>query len=235
MLFPFQLCQDAVGLLLVGKLHLALGGAVELGGKGTAAARGQQLGIDGPVLLRNELADLLFPVADQADSHRLHPSGRETPAHLFPQERGQLIAHDPVKDTTGLLGVHQVNVDGAGVFHTIFHTALGDLIEGHTVLIVEIQPQDIGQMPGDGLAFPVRVGCQIDLVALFRLLLQRRDKLLLVLHFNVVRFEAVFDVHADLALGQVADVSHGRHHFIAGTEIFLDRFGLCGALHNHQI
>lgn len=59
--FPFQLCQDAVSLLLVGKLHLALGGAVELGGKGTAAARSQQLGVDGPVLLRNELADLLFP------------------------------------------------------------------------------------------------------------------------------------------------------------------------------
>ena len=80
-------------------------------------------------------------------------------------------------------------------------------------------------MPGDGFAFPVRVGCQIDLVALLRLLLQRRDKLLLVLHFNVVRFEAVFDVHADLALGQVTDVSHGGLDGVAIAQVASD--GLC--------
>ena len=90
-------------------------------------------------------------------------------------------------------------------------------------------------MPGDGLSFPVGVGGQIDFVALLGLLLQRGDELLLVLHFNIVRFEAVLDVHTDLALGQIPDVSHGRHHFIAGTEIFLDRFGLGRALHNHQV
>ena len=121
------------------------------------------------------------------------------------------------------------------MFHTVLDTALGDLIEGHTVLVLEIQPQDIGQMPGDRLPLPVRVGGKVDLFALLGLLFQRGDELLLILHFNVVRFEAVLDVHTDLALGQIPDVSHGCHYFIAGTEIFLDRFGLGRALHNHQI
>ena len=39
----------------------------------------------------------------------------ERPRRIFlPQEGAELIAHDPVQDTAGLLGVHQIQVNASG-------------------------------------------------------------------------------------------------------------------------
>ena len=54
-------------------------------------------------------------------------------AGLPPQEGAQLIAHQTVQHTAGLLGVEEIFVDGAGVGHALLHALLGDLIEGHAV------------------------------------------------------------------------------------------------------
>src|SRR3989449_11100671 len=55
-----------------------------------------EVGLDGPVLLRHELADLLLALADQAQRHRLDPSRGQAGLDALPQERRRLVPHQPV-------------------------------------------------------------------------------------------------------------------------------------------
>ena len=194
-----------------------------------------QLHIQRPVFLGHKGTDLLFPLGHQTGGHRLYPSGGESPADLLPQQRRELIAHDTVQNAPGLLGVHQILVDGPGGGNGLVDHLLGDLIKGHPVGLVVRNAQQFFQMPGNGLSFPVRVGGQIDPLALSRRLLEVLDDLLLALDGLIVRLEAVLHIHAQLALGQIADVAHGRLDFIARTQIFADGLGLGRRLHDHKI
>jgi hypothetical protein len=105
---------------------------------------------------------------------------------------------------------------------------------------VEYKPHDgdvglehLNQVPGDGLALAIFVGCEVELRRLLELLLESRDLLLLVRRNDVERLEVVVDVDAEprpfLALvllgnlcrgrGQVADVADRRlHHPVRSQE-----------------
>ena len=112
---------------------------------------------------------------------------------------------------------------------------LGDLVKGDPVGLVIGDPQQLLEMPGDSLALPVRVGGQKDFSALLGRLLQVVDDLFLALDRLIIQREAVSHVHAQLALGKIAHMSHGRLHLIAGTQVFSDGLGLGGGLHDHKI
>jgi len=43
-----------------------------------------EVGVQGPVFLRSEGADFLFPLDDQLHGHRLHPARGQAPGDLFP-------------------------------------------------------------------------------------------------------------------------------------------------------
>ena len=191
--------------------------------------------LDGPVLLGLEGPNLLLPLHHQAGGHRLHPAGGQAPADLLPQQGGELIAHDPVQNAPGLLGVHQILVDGPGLGDGLVDHLLGDLVKGHPVGLVVGDVQQLLQMPGDGLPLPVRVGGQIDFAALLGRLLQVADGVLLALDGLVVGLKAVFHVHAQLALGQVPDMAHGRLHLIPRSKVFPDGLGLGRGLYDHKI
>ena len=55
--------------------------------------------------------DLAFAVDDQLDRDRLHAPGREAAADFGPEQRRDLVAHQPVEDAARLLRVHAVHVD----------------------------------------------------------------------------------------------------------------------------
>src|SRR5579862_416621 len=74
-----------------------------------------QHGVDGPILLRDEGANLLFAFDDQAQGDGLHAAGGEAAAYFVPEQRGNLIADDTIEDAASLLGVHQVGVHLAGM------------------------------------------------------------------------------------------------------------------------
>jgi hypothetical protein len=93
----------------------------------------------------------------------------------------ELIAHQTVQHAARLLGVEQILINGAGMGHALLHALFGDLVKGHTVRLVGVQPQNVGQMPADGFAFTVRVGCQQHAVCVFGLALQFLDELFLAL------------------------------------------------------
>ena len=82
-----------------------------------------------PVLLGHEGGDLLLPPADHLDRHRLHPSRRQTPTDLRPQERGEGVPDDPVEDAARLLRVELVPVEGAGMRHPVGDPLFRDLVE----------------------------------------------------------------------------------------------------------
>ena len=227
--------QHGVGLGLAVQVQLLLP-AVELGSEAPlVGGDAGQVGLDGPVLLGDEGADLVLPLAHQPGGHRLHPSGGQPPADLLPQQGGDLIAHDPVQHPARLLGVHQVLIDGPGVGDGVVDHLAGDLVEGHPAGLVVGQVQQLLQVPGDGLPLPVRVGGQEDPAALLGGLLQVVDDILLALDGLVVQGEAVLHVHPQLALGQVPDVAHGRLHLIARAQVFPDGLGLGRGFYDHQI
>src|SRR5213078_4978616 len=64
-----------------------------------------EVGLDGPVLLGNELADLLLALADQPQRYGLHPTRRQAGLDALPEERGRLVADQAVEHAARLLGV----------------------------------------------------------------------------------------------------------------------------------
>ena len=128
-----------------------------------------------------------------------------------------------------------VLVNGPGCSNGLVDHLFGDLVEGDPVGLFIGNVQQFLQVPGDGLALTVRVGGQIHLSALLGCLFQGGDGLLLSLDGLVVGLESVFHVHAQLALGQVPDVTHGRHHLITRSKVLADGLGLGRGLYNDQI
>ena len=120
---------------------------------------------------------------------------------------------------------------GDGVPHHLF----GDLIEGHPVGLLIAQSQHLLKMPGNGLAFPVRVGGQKDFFTFLGALFQVVDDLFLALDGLVIQREAALHIHADLAFRQIPHMAHGGLDLIPGAQIFTDGLGLCRRLHDDEV
>ena len=99
--------------------------------------------VQGPVFLRNELLDLLFPLGNQTHGHRLHAARGQAPADLLPQQGRQAVSHDAIQHTPGLLSIHQILVNAPGSGNTLLHHLLGDLIEGDSPGLGVLQIQQI--------------------------------------------------------------------------------------------
>ena len=76
---------------------------------------------------------------------------------FFHSKGGELITHDAVQDAPGLLGVHQILVDGPGGGDGLFTTGLGDLVKGDPVGLVVGNAQQLLQVPRE-MASPSRSG-----------------------------------------------------------------------------
>ena len=206
----------------------------EARGEFFCGGRGAEQRVDVPVFLGLERLDLLFPVHDQAHGHALHTPRGKPPAHLFPQKGRELVAHQAVQHTAGLLGVEQVHINGARRGHALRHALFGDLAEGDAVFRRSVQAQQIGQMPADGLALTVRVGGEEHFVALLGQALKLLDDFFLALDVDILGSVAVLDVNAKLALGQVADVAHGGRHLISAAQVLADGLGFRRGFYDHE-
>ena len=225
-----------------GDLGAVDGGEFGFEGAGTGAELAGEVPVGGGL----EGHPLAFAVHHHAGDDGLHAAGGEAAGHLAPQHRGDLIAVEPVQDAPGLLGVHQVLVDIAQVVHGAVDGFLGDFTEGHPV-DGNLGLEHFQQVPRDGLALAVPIGCEIESVGVFELGLELGDLLLLVRGHHVVRLEVVVDVDGELAqrgllqfrgelrgLREVADVTNGGLHYEAFAEVLGDGLALGGRLHNHE-
>ncbi|OQA39995.1 MAG: hypothetical protein BWY49_01200 [Candidatus Omnitrophica bacterium ADurb.Bin314] len=193
--------------------------------------------VERPVFLRNELPDLAFAVHNKTERHGLHPSRTEPLANLLPEKRTKLIADNPVQDASGLLRVHEVDVDITGMFERAQYGLLRDLME-FDALYPEVLvrfAENIRQMPADGLPLPVRVGRKIHgdfargggLEVFGRLDILRRN--------DVLGREIVREVHTHPALGKVPDVAHGGFNLVILAEEFIDGPGFGGRFDDDEM
>ena len=229
---PLEVGDDAARLLAIVYLGLL---AVDLGQPGVERRRlaGREVGADQPVLLGLEGVDLGLPVADHLQRHRLHAAGGEALLDLLPQQRRQLEAHQPVEDPPRLLGVDLLVIDGARLGQGRQHRPLGDLVEGDPPHRLGVASEQLGDVPGDGLALAIRVGGEVDEGGALGRFLQLGDDLALLLEHLVAGLEARAD--AQVFLHQVADVAHRRLDGIAAAEELLERPGLGGTLDDDQV
>ncbi len=109
------------------------------------------------------------------------------------------------------------------------HPFLRDLVEHQAADLLPVARAKLfGQVPANRLAFAVRVGRDEDFVGFLRGILQFLQDFLPARDHFVGRLEILLDVHAQLALGQITDVTHRRHHLVIAPEIFVDGLRLCG-------
>ena len=190
----------------------------------------RQRGHQRPVFARDELLDLEFPVTNKPQRHRLHPTGGTCAGELSPQHRREREADKVVECPAGEVGVDQCAIDRTRVFHGVQHRLLGDGVEHHPLdgLLLKclFLLEHLQHVPGDGLALPVRVGRQDQLVGAF----DRPGDVVEPLLGLVIDLPD----HAEIGLGvdravlgrQVPDVAERSQHLVPRAEILVDGLGL---------
>jgi len=232
---PLQFLHHRAGGGFVLQVHLFPADAVEFRQEGTATGFPfGQFGLDGPVLFGDEVLDFPLPFHDHADGDGLDPSGAEAAADFAPEERAQAVADQSVQDTARLLGVDQVHINPARVGERLLYGRLGDFVEDDPAQLGRADAGDLGQMPGNGLPLPVRVGGQIDLGGLLDLLRQFLHHLLFLFGYPVGGLEVVLHVYGHRGAEQVPDVAHRGADGVALAQESADGAGLGGGLHDDQ-
>ena len=189
-----------MGLVMV--LHVL----VELGGEFCALSVSKLSG-NAVVGLALESLDFLLALGYQTHGYALHATCRESRLDLAPQHRRQLKSHNTVEDTTCLLGIHQVQVDFAGMLNSFQNSGLGNLVENDATRILIRQTKHLKQMPCNSLSLAVFITCEPHEIGLSGLVFQFLDLFFLVLRYLIYGFESVLHINAEVLLVQVADVA----------------------------
>jgi hypothetical protein len=153
---------------------------------------------DGPVLLRGEGADVALPLDDEPERHGLYPACRQTGLDGVPENGAGLVAHQPIENSTGLLGIDLSIVDLARLAQRRLDGVPGYLVEQNAVggcRRVELT----GDMPGYRFAFAVRVGGQVDGGCALGGLLQLGQGLRFAFDRHVLGLKPAVHVHPQLA------------------------------------
>ena len=173
---------------------------VESGGEGS--------GIEGrcqvPVRRGDEGNALTLAVHDKSNRDRLHPACRASVAtDLLPEHLGDGVAVEPIDDATRLLRIDELHVEFARLLEGIGDGVLGDLVEDHAAH-GDLRLEHLEQVPGDGLALAVLVRGEEQLGSVLELLLQLRNRRLLIGMHDVEGGEAVVGVDGVLRPGLLA-------------------------------
>ncbi len=199
----------------------------------------QRLAFQCPVFPRNERFDLRLSLADHAQRGALYASRGEAAANLLPQQGREVEADQVIERAARLLRVHQIERQLARVLDRLANRIARDLVERHPVhsLAVELaaRPQDLLQVPGDGLAFPVRVGRQIEG---FRFLQAADDAfhMTLVLRQHLVAHRvAVLRIDRAFLGHQVTHVPVRGQDLKVLAQVLLDGFRFRGRFDDDQI
>ncbi len=187
-----------------------------------------QAGVQGPVLIGHEGLDGPLPVAHQAQGYGLHPAGAEPRLDFLPEQGADLIAHQPVQDAARLLGLEAGPIQRHRVGQGFPDGLLGQLQEQDPVKLMVLLPQGLGDVPGDGLPFPVRVGGQVDLGDARRHFLQLLDDLGLTQDGDVFGLKVVLQVDPELMGRQVPDMAFAGEDHKLVPQVFLQGLGLGG-------
>ena len=138
--------DDLIDFFTAVQLLLFVANAVEARTEGPALGA-LELGVEQPVFFFYKIVYFLFAVDHHSGGDGLNASGGKAALYLLPEQRGELIAHDTVKDTPCLLCVHKVLIYGTWGFYALGDDALRDLVEGHALRLFVRQLKKLLEVP----------------------------------------------------------------------------------------
>ncbi|CJG27212.1 Uncharacterised protein [Streptococcus pneumoniae] len=104
------------------------------------------------------------------------------------------------------MGIDQVHIDLTRFFKSIFDCILGDFIEDHTVGIIFIQVENMGQMPRNRFSFTVRVTREKNFISFFSFFFQVIDKRAFSSDIDILRFIIIFNIDGHTGFLQITDM-----------------------------
>ena len=122
------------------------------------------------------------------------------------------------------MGVHKVLVDGARILDGVLDRPARDFIEGRPAALLPRSNQ-LGDVPGNGLAFAVGVGRQEYPLGLFGGLAELLDNFLAPGENLVFGQKSTFDFDAQALFREVANMAFARFDLKIFPEILLNGFG----------
>ena len=99
---------------------------------------------------------------------------------------------------------------------------------------IHVHIQGLGQMPGDGFPFTVRVGCQINFGSVFGFLADLGQDLAPAVDGDVFDSKIVVHIHAQLRFGHIPHMALRGLHLVTPSQEFGDGAGLGGRFHDNQ-
>ena len=182
-----------------------------------------------PIFLRFKGADFVFAFANQTQGGTLHTARAQTAADLFPQQWREVETDQIVQRTAGLLCINQIHFDFARVGDGVEHGVFGDFVEHDTLRFDVFQAafgfEDFKKMPGNRFAFPIRVGCEVDVFGFFGSGDNRIDVFGVAFDQLVFHGEVVFGIDGTVFGDEVADVAVGGQNFEIAAKVFFQGFG----------
>ena len=157
--------NDLVNFLAAGKLNFLRFRAVETGDNAARFFGSPERDVKVPVFLGCKVAYLNFTLDNHSRCNGLNASGGKPSAHLAPEQRTELIAHDAVKDAAGLLGIDQINVDIARGSDALRDDFFSNFVKGDASGLFVRQAEKLLEMPRNSLPLAVGVGCKINNVS----------------------------------------------------------------------
>ena len=152
-----------------------------------------ELGFEIPVLAGHERPALAFPQHQKAHSDALDAARRKFGGNFAPEQRRDGVPDQPIQDSPGLLGVHQVQVDGARLAQRLFDRLACDFMKNHATNRL-FRIQHLAQMPADALPLPIFVGGQNQLVGIFERTFELGDQLAFFVRNHIEGGEVVLDI-----------------------------------------
>jgi hypothetical protein len=153
--------------------------------------------------------------------------------------RREIETDQVVEGAARLLGVHQIEGEFARVLHRLLDGALGDLVEHDAADLLAVEQllslEDLVQVPGNGLAFAIRVSRQEQAIRLLERLGDGVNVLFVLLDQLVLHGEVVIGIDRALFRQQVAHVTVGGEDLEVLAQIFLDRLRLGRRFHNDEV
>ena len=173
-----------------------------------------EIRVNRPIFFLLERLDFAFTLNDETQCNRLHPAGGQTTPNLVPEQRRNLIAHQPIENAPGLLRIHEILVDVTRMLESFTDGTLRDLVKSDAanalrfialLFFLFLLPvgfaQFFRQVGSDGFSFAIRIGREIDGIHPERQLLQPGDNFLFTRNHHVFGLEVIVDVDAERALG----------------------------------
>ena len=182
-----------------------------------------QAGEQVPVLDGHELQDLALPIGDQLQRDRLHAAGAQPTPDLVPEQRADLVAHQTIEDSPGLLCIDDMLIDSAGMLHRGANCLWRDFVEKDAKDFGLVAVEDFFEMLADRFAFPIRVGSEKDTPCSLRRSAEFFDDFFFPGDEFVDGFEIVIEINSQLALGQILHVAERSLHDEVLAQIFIDR------------